>query len=141
MSALATPRRPADQRRPARPLRWLAALMALEALTLAVFATLHLSGALRIGSSGRPSYGAGVAEALICVALASGAWRLARSPARRVPLFAVGFAIFGFLVGLSFTVGSGDTIDFAYHLLMLPVLVATAALIARRPPARPPRAA
>jgi multisubunit Na+/H+ antiporter MnhF subunit len=105
----------------------------LESATLAVFATLHLTGTLRIGASGR-SYGAGIAEALICVALACGAFALARSPARgrRVALAALGFAIFGFLVGLSFTVGSGDTIDLAYHLVMLPVLVATAALLARR---------
>jgi hypothetical protein len=119
MSGVVTPRRPAR-------------LLALESATLAVFATLHLTGALRIGASGR-SYGAGIAEALICIALAGGA--LARG--RRIPLFALGFAIFGFLVGLSFTVGSGDTIDLVYHLVMLPVLVATALFVAgarrRRP--------
>jgi multisubunit Na+/H+ antiporter MnhF subunit len=105
----------------------------LESGTLAVFATLHLTGTLRIGASGR-SYGAGIAETLICLALACGAFALARSPVRgrRVALAALGFAIFGFLVGLSFTIGSGDTIDLAYHLVMLPVLVATAALLARR---------
>jgi hypothetical protein len=39
--------------------------MGFEAFSLAVFAALHLSGALRIGdsSSGGPSNGAGVAEA------------------------------------------------------------------------------
>ena len=124
MSAVATPRRPADRRRPVRPLA--RRLMGPEALTLAVFATLHLSGALHIGSSGRPSYGAGVAEALICVALVGGA----AAGSRRAALAALGFAIFGFLVGLSFTVGSGDTIDLAYHLVMLPILMATAALVA-----------
>jgi multisubunit Na+/H+ antiporter MnhF subunit len=98
-----------------------------------VFATLHLTGAVRIGASGT-SYGAGIAEALIGVALAAGAVALARSPAtgRRVALAALGFAIFGFLVGLSFTLGSGDTIDLVYHLVMLPVLAVTAALLARR---------
>jgi hypothetical protein len=98
--------------------------MRLVALSLAVFATLHLAGALRVGSSS----GAGVAEALICVVLLGGS--VARS--RRVALSAVGFAIFGFLVGLSFTLGSGDTIDLVYHLVMLPVLAVTAALLARR---------
>jgi multisubunit Na+/H+ antiporter MnhF subunit len=123
MSAAATPRRPANQRRPVRPL-------AIESATLAVFATLHLTGVLRIGAN--RSYGAGIAEALICLALACGAFALARSPAsgRRVALAALGFAIFGFFVGLSFTVGSGDTIDLAYHVAMLPVLMATAALVA-----------
>ena len=136
--ATATPRRPANSGRPARPS--VALLMGFEAFTLAVFATLHLSGALRIGSSasGRASYGAGVAEALICVALAGGAWALVRSPApaaarRRVARFALGFAITGFIVGLTFTVDSGDPIDLGYHLVMLPVLVATTVLLARRP--------
>lgn len=132
MSVTVTPRRPADRRRPARPSGLLPGLMTVEALTLAVFATLHLTGALRIGPASGPSYGAGVAEAFICVALACGAFALARSPARGRPvaLAALGFAIFGFFVGLSFTVGSGDTIDLAYHVVMLPVLVATAALVA-----------
>ena len=142
MSTYATPRRPAHHRRPARPRPRVAAALALESATLAVFATLHLSGALHVGSGSRGSYGAGTAEALICVALACGASALARSPARgrRVALWALAFAIFGFLVGLSFTVGSGDAIDLAYHLAMLPVLVATALLLARRPSAHPPRA-
>ena len=128
MSATVTPRRPAHRRRPVRPRPRVSVALGLEAATLAVFATLHLTGALRIGASSRPSYGAGVAEALICIALACGA--VARG--RTVPMLAVGFAIFGFFVGLSFTVGSGDTIDLAYHLVMLPVLAITAALLARR---------
>ena len=110
-------------------------LMALEALTLAVFATLHLTGTLRIDAS-NPSYGAGVAEGLICIALAAGAWSLWRSPARgrRAALAAVFFAIAGFIVGLTFTIDGGDSIDLIYHATMLAVLVATAALLARRPP-------
>ena len=132
MSATATPRRPVHPRRPARPNR-LVRVLGLEALTLAVFATLHLSGALRVGPGSGPSYGAGVAEGLICLALAGGALALVRSPARgrRIALSALGFAIFGFLVGLSFTLDSGDTIDLVYHLVMLPVLVVTAVLVAR----------
>lgn len=134
MSATETPRRPVRQRRPARPRPRFAVALALESATLAVFATLHLSGALRIDSGSGPSYGAGFAEALICVALAFGAWALTRfgpARARRAALSALGFAIFGFLVGLSFTLDSGDTIDLAYHLAMLPVLVVTAVLVAR----------
>jgi peptidoglycan/LPS O-acetylase OafA/YrhL len=123
VNAVVSPRRPAEQRRPVRPLL-------AESATLAVFATLHLSGALRIGAG--TSYGAGIAEALICLALLAGAVALSRWPVtgRRVALAALGFAIFGFFVGLSFTVGSGDTIDLAYHVVMLPVLMATAALVA-----------
>jgi hypothetical protein len=133
MSAFVTPRRPANRRRPVRPSdRRFVVALALQSATLAVFATLHLTGALHIGSASRPSYGAGVAEALICVALLAGAVALARAvPARgrRIALAALGFAIFGFFVGLSFTVGSGDTIDLVYHAVMLPVLMATAALL------------
>ena len=132
MSATVTPRRPADRRRPARPYPWLPGLMGLEAVTLAVFATLHLTGALRIGAGN--SDGAGMAEALICIALAAGAAALLRSPerGRRSALAAVAFAIFGFLVGLTFTISGGDAIDLAYHVAMLPVLVATAVLLAGR---------
>ncbi|HTX09343.1 MAG TPA: hypothetical protein VME22_12065 [Solirubrobacteraceae bacterium] len=131
--APATPRRPAHRGRPARPT--LAVLLGLESATLALFSALHLSGALRIGSGS--SDGAGVAEALICLALAAGAFALARAPAprgRRVALCAVAFAILGFIIGLTFTVQGGDAIDLMYHATMLPVLVATAVLLARRAP-------
>ncbi len=137
MSAMATPRRPAEAPSPgaADSSRTTAAvgLMTLEALTLAVFSTLHLAGALRIGAGN--SDGAGVAEALICVALASGAWALARWPASggRVARFAVYFAIAGFLVGLTFTIDSGPAIDLTYHATMLPILIGTAWLLAHRP--------
>jgi peptidoglycan/LPS O-acetylase OafA/YrhL len=103
--------------------------MRLVALSLAVFATLHLTGALQVGASS----GAGVPEALICIVLVGGS--VARS--RRVALSAVGFAVFGFLVGLTFTLGGGSPVDLAYHLVTLPVLVATALLLASRPPTHP----
>jgi hypothetical protein len=133
VTASTTPRRPASNGRPARPIRSpLAFLLAFESATLAVFSTLHLTGTLHVGSGG--SNGAGIAEALICLALAGGAWALAVGPparGRRVALFAVGFAILGFIVGLTFTVRGGDAIDLIYHATMLPVLVATAVLVAR----------
>lgn len=113
--------------------------MAFEAATVAVFSILHLSGVLHVGS-GR-SYGAGFAEAIIAIVLAGGAAALARSPGRgRQPaIYAVGFAIFGFIVGLSFTVSGGDAIDLAYHAAMLPLLGLTGVLLARGPraPAAP----
>lgn len=136
MSATAahSPRRPASKGRPARPLPALPVLLAVESATLAVFSTLHLTGALRIGTGN--SDGAGVAEALICLALAGGACALARSssPARgrRAALFAVFFAIAGFIIGLTYTLDTGDPIDLIYHATMLPILVATAVLVARR---------
>jgi hypothetical protein len=114
--------------------RRFAAVLALESATLAVFATLHLSGALHVGSGGD---GAGVPEALICLVLLGGALALVRSPTavgRRAALSAVAFAIFGFLVGLTFTLGSGNAIDLGYHLVMVPVLIATAGWVALEPP-------
>jgi hypothetical protein len=117
----------------ARGGRPLAALIAFEALTLAVFAALHLSGALHVGSKSGTSYGAGIAEATICLALAIGATALLRAPAtgHRAALVAVAYAIFGFIVGLTFTIRGADAIDIAYHSIMLPALLATALLLRR----------
>jgi hypothetical protein len=61
-----------------------------------------------------------------------------RSPTargRRAALAAVVFAIVGNIVGLTFTVDSGDTIDLIYHVVMLPVLLAIALLLAAGPAA------
>jgi hypothetical protein len=91
-------------------------LMAFEALTLAIASTIHLT----TGSSG-----AGVPEGLICIALLVGLVRQRAAPA------AVGFAIFGFIVGLSETVGGGSALALAYHATMLPILGATLALVTR----------
>jgi uncharacterized membrane protein YphA (DoxX/SURF4 family) len=91
-------------------------LMAFEALTLAAISPVHLIE----GSSG-----AGIPEGLICIALLIG---LARE---RAALPAVAFAIFGFLVGLRFTIGGGSALDLAYHATMLPVLIATAVMLMR----------
>jgi hypothetical protein len=101
----------------------LATLMAFESLTLAVAAVLHLTGA----DSSRSGGGAGTAEALIFLALAFGAAALARRVAwgRSAALIATGFAIFGFVAGLTFTVQGGGAADVAYHVTMLPILIAT----------------
>lgn len=108
-------------------------LMGFEALTLALFSALHLSGTLRVGSGTGPSYGAGIAEAVICLALLAGLSAFARRPAagRRAALLAAGFGIFGFAVGLTFTVSGGDLADLAYHAVMIPILAGTAILLAR----------
>jgi len=92
--------------------------MAFVAATLAVVSPWHL------GDGGAS---AGIPEAIIGIVLAGGAvlvWR--RGPRARIAgLATTGFAIFGFLVGLSFTSRGGPVVDLAYHLAILPVLVAT----------------
>jgi hypothetical protein len=113
--------------------RRLAALLAFEAATLAVFAALHISGILRPGSGASNGYGAGVAEAIICVVLVLGLRAFVRSPARGrlIALAATVFAILGFIVGLTFTVRGGAPIDLIYHAAMFPVLIVTALMLAR----------
>jgi hypothetical protein len=138
MTAATVQGRPGRSGRGSRPSagdRRLAALMAFEAATLAVFAVLHLSGALRPGSGGSDGgYGAGVAEAIICVVLVLGLRAFVRSPARGrlAALVATVFAIFGFIVGLTFTVRGGAPIDLIYHLTMFPLLIITALMLGRR---------
>src|SRR5262249_14201794 len=94
-----------------------ALLMGFAAITLAVMSFLHLSGTLSGGPEPFNRTHAGIAEALICVALSSGATMLfRRSPhARGVALASVVFAILGFIVGLNFTIRGGEAIDVAYH--------------------------
>jgi hypothetical protein len=115
--------------------RRIVALMGFETLTLALFSALHLSGTLRETSGAGSSYGAGIAEAVICLALLAGLRAFARSPApatgRRAALLAVGFANFGFAVGLTFTASGGDPADLAYHVVMIAFFTVTAILLAR----------
>ncbi len=103
--------------------------MGVEAASLAAMSTLHLTGTLAGGGTD-----AGVAEALICVALTAGAIAHARARpgGRTVALAAVAFAILGFLVGLSETIRGGDSIfGIAYHATVLPLLVLTMLLLVR----------
>jgi hypothetical protein len=109
--------------------------MGFEALSLAVASTLHLSRALGGGSKPFNPRAAGIAEAAIGIVLAAGLVALLRDSGRgrRAALAATAFAIVGFVVGLTFTVQGGDPVDVAYHAVMLPVLVATAIGLLRRP--------
>jgi hypothetical protein len=120
----------------------IALLMGFAAATLAVMASLHFSGTLSGSKPFNPTH-AGIAEALICVALSLGAATLLRGSrnARSVAIAALGFAILGFIVGLSFTTRGGDTIDIAYHVTVLPLLVVAlvALVIERRPDSIAPR--
>lgn len=113
--------------------RQTAALMGVVAATLAVMSFLHLSGILGSGTRPFDRTDAGVAEAVICLALGYGAIRLQRSQpgARTVALAATGFAIVGFLVGLRFTLEDGGAIDVAYHLSALPILLITLVCLLR----------
>ncbi|HVV24312.1 MAG TPA: hypothetical protein VHF06_33065 [Pseudonocardiaceae bacterium] len=97
------------------------------AVSLAVMSSLHLTGGLPSGSGAFRSDGAGIAEAVIAVVLAGGVVAVFGSPAtaRTSALATVGFAIVGFLVGLSFTLRGGSAIDLTYHLVGLGVLAVT----------------
>jgi hypothetical protein len=118
--------------------RRIAALMGFEALTLAIISPLHLSGALGGGTKPFNPTAAGTAEAIIGALLLIGALALVRDR-RRTAIAATTFATVGFLVGLSFTLRSGDGIDIAYHATMLPLLLLT--LLALRRKRRPTRRA
>lgn len=112
--------------------RRIAALMLLQAVSLAVESALHLSDTVHPSSGGGETY-AGVAEAIICVALLWGASSLGRRGAAgyKVALGTTVFAIAGFCLGLSITASSGYIPDIAYHVTVLPILIITLALIVR----------
>jgi hypothetical protein len=103
-------------------------LMIAQAASLGVMSALHLPD------------DAGIAEAVIAVVLLTGAAALGRG-ARILPPLTVGFAIAGFLVGLRFTLGSGDAVDLAYHATVLPLLIATLVALIKRPSPSPGPAA
>jgi len=106
--------------------RAIACLMLVEAASLAVASSLHLAGLVHGRAKPFDSTDAGIAEAIIGVVLAAAGWSMLRRPAtaRAVGLAATAFAILGFGVGLSITVPSGHLPDIAYHVTVLPLLVA-----------------
>ena len=118
----------------------MAILIALEAASLAIMSVLHLTGILGGGTKPFGRTDAGVAEAVICVALIGGAAALARdsSRGRLIALATVAFAILGFILGLNFTIQGGGAIDIAYHATVLPLLLVTLAALWRWPTARQP---
>jgi hypothetical protein len=119
----------------------IAAVMGAVAASLAVMAFVHLDGLLTGAPPFRASH-AGIVEALIGLALVSGAAALRRASTqgRGVALAATAFAVVGFLVGLSFTARSGEVIDIAYHASLLPLLLATLVALWRLPRRRADRA-
>jgi hypothetical protein len=123
--------------------RLVAALMLVEAASLAVASGLHLSG--RVAGRGNlyDAGDAGIAEAVIGAVLLAAAVLMLRRPglARAAGLAAGGFATLGFLVGLSITARGGHWPDIAYHLTVLPLLVGGLfALWRAGPPRQPARA-
>lgn len=136
-----SPGRRAAERRITPSGRPIAALMGAVATSLAVMSALHLSGTVGGGTRPFDRSGAGIAEAVICVVLSSGAIRLLRrrADAQAVALATTGFAIVGFLIGLRFTLAGGGAIDIAYHLSALPILlIALIALVRQRARTTPP---
>jgi hypothetical protein len=113
--------------------RGILALLAFGATTLAVISAIHLAGAtperqaarqrLRRRNRRKPS------RLVLVSAIAT---NLRHSPRGWLAaVTAVGFAIVGFLLGLSFTLRGGSNADIAYHANMLPILIATLALLLR----------
>jgi hypothetical protein len=113
----------------------IAALMAVEAASLAIMASLHLGGLLNGTEPFEPTR-AGIAEAIIGVVLATGAVALlrARPHAWGVAVAANIFAVAGFAVGLTRTVQGGGALDIGYHLTVLPLLLLTLVVLARARP-------
>jgi peptidoglycan/LPS O-acetylase OafA/YrhL len=98
--------------------------MLLVAVSLAVMSFLHLHGNLHHGTPPFQPNAAGVAEAVIGAVLLLGVAARTRTAA----IAAIGFAIVGFGVGLTFTATGGDPIDIAYHAVTLPILIASMGL-------------
>jgi hypothetical protein len=107
--------------------------MAFEAISLAVASTLHLSGQVHGHSKPFVAVHAGIAEAIIAIVLAGGAFAVlgASAHAKVWALATTGFAIAGFGVGLTMTTQGGDLPDIAYHLTVLPMLIISMFVLAR----------
>jgi peptidoglycan/LPS O-acetylase OafA/YrhL len=123
-----------ERREPRHVDRRVGMLMAFEAATLAVASVVHLAGYTPAGS--KPPFDAshaGVAEAIIGVVLAYGAIEVLRSSSRAwaAAVATTSFAILGFLVGLTITTQGGDVPDIAYHLIMLPIIIASLVILVR----------
>jgi peptidoglycan/LPS O-acetylase OafA/YrhL len=107
--------------------------MVAEAVTLAAASGMHLSG--HVTGRGEPfdADHAGIAEAIIGTVLVAGAIVMIRLPrrARVAGIAATGFATAGFLWGLSITAQGGHWPDIAYHLALLPILIASLVVLIR----------
>lgn len=123
----------ANQYAKSPPYARIAALMLLLAVSMAAVSALHLSGMVGGNTSGNGEMSAGIAEAVICVAMLWGVSSLVRRGAAGLGV-AIGttvFAIAGFCLGLSITASGGYIPDIAYHATVLPLLLITFALLVR----------
>jgi hypothetical protein len=105
----------------------------MAAVTLAVASTLHFGVAIPLGTVtiSDPFAAAAIPEAVIAVVVAAGAaTTFARLPgARWLAPAATLFAIAGTLFGLTVTLRRGQVGDIVYHLTLLAMLIASAALL------------
>jgi peptidoglycan/LPS O-acetylase OafA/YrhL len=116
--------------------------MGLVAASLVVTSLLHLTGLVRGHAEPYNPTGAGIAEAVIGIALIRGASSITRSPqtGRPVALARSAFAIAGLIVGLTFTVQGSDLPDITYHSTVLPLLVVIVVLLLRTKSQHPGKA-
>lgn len=124
-------------RKKARVVPAVALMTSIVAVSLAVASTLHLSGSVSGRAKPFNPDAAGFAEAVIGVVLAVAAvalWR-SRERARALGLWALGFAIAGFCVGLSITSRGGHWPDIVYHASVLPLLAVAFVTLLRAPDA------
>jgi peptidoglycan/LPS O-acetylase OafA/YrhL len=108
-----------------------AASMVIVAVSLAVVSSLHLAGVLGSNAGSYNGTAAGIAEAVIGVALIAGAIALRRDPVAGLTpaIAATAFAVAGFVLGLSITARSGYVPDVAYHASVLPILIGLLAVL------------
>jgi heme A synthase len=115
-------------------------VMLAEAATLGIASYLHRDGRIPLGFTvihGEQYPAASVPEAVIGAVLAAGAAIVLTAPARarRTAVFATGFGIFGFIVGMIFVLTSGRpniTIDLTYHATLLTLLITTLVMLTLR---------
>jgi hypothetical protein len=107
-----------------------AGLMAVAAVTLAAASAVHFGVVLPPRLSD-PFRGAAIPEAVVAAVLAGGLATVlsCRAVAWPVALGTTLFALLAVVYGLTVTVGGGRTGDVAYHLSLLAVLLAAAALL------------
>jgi deazaflavin-dependent oxidoreductase (nitroreductase family) len=116
-----------------RRYRAIAIVMGIVAASLVVTSLLHLTGSVRGHAEPYNPTGAGIAEAVVGIALIWGATSITGSPqtGRPVALARSAFALAGFIVGLTFTVQGGDLPDVTHHSTVLPLLVVIVVLLLR----------
>lgn len=109
--------------------------MIVIAVSLVAASVIHLAGHVTGRNDLYDADDAGIAEAVIAVVLGAGAAVMLTTPsrARQAGLAATGFALAGFVVGISITARAGHWPDITYHLAVLPLLVVGFVALYRAP--------